>query len=856
MILSLPSLTRLPVLKTTLSNSATRWLSRLVLTASLFVAPLWAPLSAQPVGGGAGPVAPSDNASAVRVGDIAVRFTGPATVSEQVVRANMQLQAGSILEDSLIDRDIRSLYRTGQFEFIEFKRGELVAGRVDLVVEITSKFRVSTVTYEGNSKVRDRRLAKEAKTKENLPLDERQVKEDVEKIREYYQKSGYNEAKVAYRIERDRSTGLGRVFFDISEGEKVRIRKVHFEGNENVKERRLRKTIETKKWNWLSWLTDTGRLRDERFETDFDKLRDYYLEEGFLDVEIDPKLVRFEYPKPNRLVLTFVINEGRRYQLGEVKISGNTLYPTEKLLGFLRLKTGDTFSPKAIEKDQKTLEDFIGKDGYVDARVRVVRRPNVTTRAIDVEYQYTEGEKFFVESIRLEGNTKTKSVVVLRELALSPGEVFNTVRMERSKLRLENTRFFDEVNMSPESTNLPGRRNLRIAVKEGRTGNLSFGAGFSSLERAVVFAEISQSNFDLFNRKSFFQGDGQKFRLRLQLGSRSSEATLNFEEPWLFERELALGFSLYHTRSDFQNNLYAETRTGSEVYLRKRLFELVEGRLGYTFEIVDISDVRLGLQDLIPEEDRSVSKVTFSLLRDTRDRLFNTTRGSRLELRTELAGGPFAGDTDYYKVEFRGAQFYRTFETLNQVLSIVGRAGVIDHYGSSTRVPYFDRFFLGGPSTLRGFEFRQVGPRVPTNTAVDPDGPNGPYGGIVGVDDRLPSRPVGDPDDVGFLFDPDGPTVLEPSGGSSYGFVSLEYTFEVAQPLRLAVFYDAGFLNTGAWDFDTTGFNDNFGFGLRLMVGGTPLSLDFGIPITTTIYPDGTTNDDGAQFNFSFGTRF
>ena len=820
-------------MKTTPSNPAARFLARLALTLSLFAAVASVPLVAQPVAGGAVPVAPAPS-NAARVGQITVRFNGPATVSEQVVRANMQLQEGSVLEDALIDRDIRSLYRTGQFEFIEFKRGALVNGKVDLVVEITSKYRVSKVDFEGNVKVKDKRLAKEAKTKENLPLDERQVKEDAEKVREYYQKSGYNQAKVDYRIERDKATGLGRVFFDVQEGQKVRIKRVNFEGNASVSTRKLRKVIETKKWNWFSWLTDTGRFRDERFETDFDKLRDYYRDQGFLDVEIDPAKVKFDYPKPNRLVLTFVIVEGRRYKLGNVTITGNKLYPAEKLLPLLKLKTGDTFSPTAIEKDQKALEDHVGKDGYVDARVRVVRKPNLETGAIDIEYQYTEGEKFFVESIRLEGNTKTKSVVILRELALGPGEVFNTVRMQTSKLRLENTRFFEEVNMSPESTNLPGRRNLKIAVKEGRTGNLTFGAGFSSLERAIVFAEVSQSNFDLFNRKSLFQGDGQKFRLRLQLGSRSSEATLSFEEPWFLERELALGFTLYRTSSDYYSNLYEETRTGAEVYLRKRLFELVEGRLGYTYEIVEIGDVdRDEAPFLLDEEgERTVSKLSFKLLRDTRDRIYNTTRGNRVELGTEVAGGPFGAETDYYKVEFRGSQYYNTFETLNQVLSFIGRAGVINEFGDSDRVPYFDKMFLGGPSSLRGFEYRQVGPKDEVGLVTEPD-PDGPAG----------AEP-----------DPDGPDVApthEPIGGKSYAMGSIEYSFEVVNPLRLAMFYDVGFVNVDEWDFDPSDYNDNFGVGIRLMVGGAPLSLDFGIPITTDDH-----NDDGLQFNFSFGTRF
>jgi outer membrane protein insertion porin family len=800
-------------LKTTPSNLPRAFLARLFLALALGFA-----AAATAYAQGSGPLAPTALTPAAptapRVNSITVKFVGPANVSEQVVRANMQLQEGSTLEDSLIDRDIRFLYRTGQFEFIEFKRGSLVNGRIDLVVEVTPKFRVSTVDFEGNKAVKARRLAKEAKTKTNLPLDERQVKEDAEKIREYYQKSGYNQAKVEYRIERNRTTGLGRVIFAIDEGAKVRISRVEFDGNTVVSSRKLRKAMETRSWNWFSWITGSGRYRDDEFETDLDKLRDLYREKGFLDVNISADKVLFTYPSPSRLVITIPVVEGRQYKVGNITISGNTLHKTEVLLPLLKTKTGDIFAPSAIEKDQKTLEDFIGKDGYVDARVRIIRKPNLESGAIDVEYQYTEGDKFFVESIRIEGNTKTKSIVILRELALGPGEVFNTVRMNNSKLRLENTRFFEETNVSPESTNLPGRRNLKIAVKEGRTGNLSFGAGFSSLESAIVFAEVSQSNFDLFNRKSFFQGDGQKFRIRLQLGSRSSEATLNFEEPWLFERELALGFNLYRTSSDYYSNLYSETRLGAEVYLRKRLFELVEGRLGYTYEVVGIEDVDpVNAPFLVLEEgNRSVSKVTFKLLRDTRDRLFNTTRGNRAEITTELAGGPFAGETDYYRLEFRGAQYYPTFETLNQVVSFIGRTGVIDNYGDSANVPYFDRMFLGGPGTLRGFEFRNVGPKA---------GPNN-----------------------------------DPIGGKTYGFGSAEYSFEVVDPLRIAVFYDIGFVNADAYDFDTTNYNDNFGIGLRLMIGGAPLSLDFGIPITSSTNPDGSSNDDGLQFNFSFGTRF
>src|SRR5581483_8772443 len=248
----------------------------------------------------------------------------------------------------------------------------------------------------------------------------------------------------------------------------------------------------------------------------------------------------------------------------------------------------------------------------------------------------------------------------------------------------ENTRFFEDVNVKDQETNIPGRRNMRISVKEGRTGNLTFGAGFSSLERATLFAEVSQSNFDLFNRRSFFQGDGQKFRLRLQIGSLSSEIVMDFEEPYLFQKQLALGFSIFRTSSDYNSSFYTEIDTGAEVYLRKHLFELFEGRLAYKFEIVDIKDVAPNASSVITAlaGNNALSQVSFQLLRDTRDKIINTTSGNRIELDTAFAGGPLGGSkiNNFYSVEFRGSQFFPVFETQAQVLSLIARGGVIQNF--------------------------------------------------------------------------------------------------------------------------------------------------------------------------------
>ena len=294
----------------------------------------------------------------------------------------------------------------------------------------------------------------------------------------------------------------------------------------------------------------------------------------------------------------------------------------------------------------------------------------------------------------------------------------------------------------------------------------------------------------------------------MQLGSQSSEVVLSFEEPWLFQKQLALGFSIFRTSSDYNSSYYSQIETGGEVYLRKRLFELVEGKLSYTYQIIDIKDVSSSASSYIRalEGSNTVSKIGFQLLRDTRDKIINTTSGNRVEINTDVAGGPLGGSDNFYRLEFRGSQFFPLFETQAQVLSLIARAGVVQNFGASDRLAYYNAFYLGGPYTLRGYEYREVGPR----------------------------------DEFG-----------EPIGGKSYGFFSAEYSIDIVSPIRFAIFYDAGFVNKGAYDFSPLNYNDNFGFGLRLFVAGAPLSLDFGIPITGDAQ-----NKKGNQFNFSFGTRF
>ena len=762
------------------------------------------------------------------VAEVRVEFDGFQSVSEELVLSNIQLRAGMDYNAALVDQSIRTLYATGLFEFVEVRVEDAVKNSVNVIFEVIPKYTIEQIVYEGNQTYSKDRLLNKSELQVGVPLDEYQVSEAASKIKDFYIKKGYTDVMVDYRIQRDETTGEATILFDINEGNNIRIKSLSFEGNEVFEGSKLTKVLETKKRNWLSWLTGSGRFDEMQFKEDLELLRMFYRSRGYLDVVVEEDAVVLDFKTERDLHITVSIEEGEQYFMGNISVENATIFTSEELLSAVEISTGDPFSPEAIDRAASDVRDYYTSRGYLNTNVRVERMPNMNTRAIDIVFSLRESEKFYVESINVEGNTITKTRVIVRELALKPGDVFDLKRMEISENRLKSTRYFEAVRLSPEYTNIPGRRDLSAVVKEGRTGNLTFGAGFGSIERAVVFFELAQGNFDLFNWRSGFRGGGQKLRMRASVGNVSSQLLIAFEEPWLFEQRLAFGTEIFRTESDFNSSDFNELRTGFEMYLRRRLVELVEMRMLYRYEVVEIFDVAFGesATGLPDREDGSrpddgiadvyqaadggkdaISKVGLTFLRDTRNSFLFTRKGNRTSLLSELAG--LGGDINYVKLEARTAQFIPTFDNLEQTLSIVGRIGSVSPYGSSEEVPFYDRFYLGGPESLRGFDFREVSPR--------------------------------DDDDKS-----------ESIGGNSYGLISFEYGFRIAEPLGLVVYYDLGFVNESDFNFSFSDYASNWGIGARILLMGSPLKLDLGFPLTTPEDVDA----DSSQFNFSFGTRF
>jgi outer membrane protein insertion porin family len=550
------------------------------------------------------------------------------------------------------------------------------------------------------------------------------------------------------------------------------------------------------------------------------------------------------------MALQFYVYEGKQYKVGSVTFKDTTLLDTNAVrldywLGpepkrepersdWLRrrdlnrnftMKTGSVFTPDGLNKDMTALEDFYGSQGFIDvqhgAALRAIRIPNVDTGTMDLEFQVDEGQKSYVEQINIRGNIKTKDKVIRRELAIAPGEVFDMVRVKTSKQRLEGLDYFDKVEMEPEPTDPPiaGHKNLDVNVEEKDTGKFTLGAGFSSVDALVGFAEISQGNFDLFH-PPYFTGGGQKLRLFVQLGTERQDYELSFIEPWFLNRKLSLGVDLYRHQLDFEspNNLFDESRTGMRLSLTRALgSDFLIGSVSYTIEDVGITLNNVtnatiapgGIPPTIRNEagDHLFHRFGASLAYDTRNSTKLPNHGQRTELDPEFD----VGETTYYKLEAKTAWYFPGLFK-GHVLEANGRAGVASSLGSGD-VPFYDRYYLGGLYSLRGFKFRNISPRESDSSG----------------------------------------TYDEPVGGDSYWFGSLEYSIPILEKdngpsLRFALFYDAGAVGAESYSFSGN-FDDDYGLGLRLDIPHLgPLRLDYGIPITHDQY-----NGSSGKFQFGVG---
>ena len=702
-----------------------------------------------------------------KIDRVDVKFVGPASVSEEFVRSNIRLKAGVSYLPGLTEDDVHLLYGTGQFYNIRVQVDQADDGGVVLTYVVQVRPRITEIRFEGNKKLSDSKLKKKVTFKVGEPLDEQKVFTAVQDIKSLYEKNGLADTKVKYVLNIEELTGHGIVIFHIDESPKVKIKDVEFLGATSFKQKQLRSELKIKRRWSFSWLTGSGYFQQDDFDGDRDRLADFYRNHGYLDFEI--KDVKLDRPTTNIMYVKYYVDEGRQYKVGSVKITGAKVFSDAEIVNGLHqthdfehskaklgvhglpMDTGDVFTPDGLNSDNDLIEDFYGSKGYIDISegraLRINRVPNVDTGTMDVEFIVDDSEKDRVQKIEIRGNLKTKDKVIRRELAISPGDVLDMVRVKISKQRLEGLDFFDKVDTRTEDIDppTPGEKNLIINVEEKNTGNFTVGAGFSSIDSLVGYAEVSQENFDLFH-PPYFTGGGEKIRLRVQLGTERQDYELSFVEPWFLNRKLSLGVDLYRHELDFEspNNIYDEFRTGAKFSLTRALgSDFLIGSVSATVEDVGI-DLNSGwyttshgmnpnnseqpfgrnVPNAIIQQlgDQVYGRLGGSLAYDTRNSVQLPNHGQRTELTGELSGG----DSSYYKLELTSEWYFPGFLP-GHVVEIGGRAGAANSI-SGGDVPFYDRFYLGGLYSLRGFKYRNVSPREPYDPNA-PGVPDEPIGG-------------------------------------------------------------------------------------------------------------------------------
>jgi outer membrane protein insertion porin family len=711
--------------------------------------------------------------------DIAIE--GNNAVSTNTILSRIRAKVGSSFMQRTVNDDIKRLYATGFFTDV-VAEAEDYKGGIRLIFRVSEKSVVSSMVFEGNKVYRDELLKKQIETKEGDVLNKRVLAEDARKLEAFYRKKGFALVKVEYKVETDPVSNASTVHITIDERKQYRIKSIVFTGNKQFPANRLLKIISTR----TDGLFRSGVLDENLLKQDMERLEAFYRDNGFIDAKASHST---EY-RDKGIDVTIDIQENDQYFVGKVVVEGNKIISSKEIEKDLKMQKGSAYSPNNLRSDVISIQTLYFDKGYMECGVRPATLLNKEAKIIDISYIITEGMLSYVNEIRITGNSKTKDKVIRRELRLYPGERFDGDKLKRSKQRLYDLGYFDEVIFDTEPTDQPDKKDLEVSVKEAKTGEFSFGGGYSSVDRLIGFAEIAQRNFDITNFKTF-TGAGQTLRLKAEIGYVRQNYTISFTEPWIFGYPYLFGFDLFSFDRDKKESLgygYSEKRTGGNLRLGKELTDYDRADLRYRLERIKIGDVSDDALDALKDEQgkNTISSLALTFTRDTTDSKFNPMEGHILSGTAENAGGPLGGDKDFYKLTGLANFFFNYQKTLVLELKAIG--GWAKEYDDSTHVPIYERFFAGGANTVRGYKERSIGPR----------------------DEKT----------------------LDPIGGEAMLVANAELTYPVFKNFKVAVFYDIG----NVWhstdkNIKAKDFKAGTGVGVRVKTPIGPVKVDLGYPL-------------------------
>jgi outer membrane protein insertion porin family len=719
------------------------------------------------------------------VRDIAVE--GSRRIQAAVVLNRVQTRIGDPFSPAAIREDVRSIFGLGFFDDVQVRVEEFEGG-VRVIFVVVERPLLREVAFEGNRELKLEELQEQAAIRTGSVYNPVEVQRAEQAIRVKYEEEGFFGVALSPRTERTPEGDL-RLVFRIEEGRKLYIDRIVIEGNQALSARKIKGAMQTQER--FLWVLPFSKVQRKVFDDDAERILNLYADNGFIQARIESHEILPDIER-GKVTLRTRLTEGPQFRVGTITIRGNELLTEADLRKLIKLKEGDVFDRSAIRAMVRDITDRYSSIGRARAEVTPTTDTQAEGQRVDVVLTIREGGEVYVERINIRGNTRSSEKVLRRELRVVEGELFTYQKLVRSRQRLFNLGYFDEVNATVEQGSTPERVVVNIDVKERATGVFSIGAGYSSLDGLFGVLDVTQRN--LFGR-------GQEVFLRVRLGSESQLGLIGFTEPYLFDIPLRAGADIYDREREYDD--FTEDRLGGDIRASYPLAEYLTLAGVYRLENVEISNVADDATDDLKQEEgtklNSVAELTLS--RDTRDNIFEPTRGSRHVVDVSFAG--LGGDTKFYRIVGETVWFF-PLPVLDLVWAVRGLAGYAQGWGGE-EVPIFERFFLGGATSLRGQRTRSVGPK-----------------------------------------DSQGEVI----GGTSEILFSTELIIPIFPRFRIAFFFDAGNAYGFGTDFDPTDLRLGAGVGLRFFSPLGPLRLDVGYNL------DREDDEKEYQIHFSVGSSF
>lgn len=718
----------------------------------------------------------------------AIEIEGNKNIARERILKVVETKIGDEFSLLALREDLKRIYGLGFFSDVKIDTSSFQGGiKVKFIVE--EKLLVGKIVFKGNKKIGKRTLLDEIEIKVDGVYSERKVEEAKKKILSLYKEKRYYQAKVQEKIEIDREEGKANVSFKIEEGPRLKVEKIEILGNKVFSNRKIRRMMKTKK----------RKFDEEILQEDLENIITLYKIKGHLLAKIVDHKIKYEEKK---IFITILIEEGPQIKMGSLAISGNELFTDEEIEKETVLKEGMVFNELQFDRDLFQVRTLYYNKGYAFARVEPTKEINRKEERIDINLDITEGSLAYIGKIEITGNEKTKDYVIRRELAIGEGEVFNYKKILRSQEKLYNLGYFKRLDIEGEEgvkiDTYPGKEpdimNLVFDVKEKKTGTLNLGAGYSSVDG--VMGQVSVSEINLFGR-------GYQASATVEFGGKSQSYELRFTNPWLFNTPTYFSTGVWQkTRVRDSYNI---ERRGGDITLGHPITDFTKWYLNYKGEKVRVYKVEDDAPfDITREEGKKfLSSLTPSLVRDTRDYIFDPSKGSYNSLSTECAGGPFGGDFDFLKYRMDSRWHFKTFWKF--VLALHLRAGYVEEFDDSTYVPIFERFYVGGADTVRGWKYADIGPKAA----------NG-----------------------------------DPIGGVKMAVANLEWRFPIYRRLKGVIFIDGGNTWARGSNPDLGDIEGGYGAGIRFHTPMGLLRFDYGKPI------DPPVGVSPSQFYFSIGQSF